>query len=122
MSTNHAFRIESSFEYHKDQSCDPDLAELLNQVYDHLTGALDWDHVSMVSEGEESFAVSLVGSPLPSETSEQTLLRAMSALRTAIHAVGCGTPDWPTENLHRPAESVVLKEQTFTPMEDLVDA
>jgi hypothetical protein len=87
-------RLEPEFHVTWSDGETPDLTELLDKVWLHLVQSLGVMGLTMSSEGEDKFSLSMMLDLEESEELEQALLRAMATIRTACHAEGASTPGW----------------------------
>lgn len=111
------YALDASFSFVATDPSDPELADWLDSVSDHLAelGASD---VSIVSESTSLvFTISLVVESATDEV-HAAVKDGIDTLRTAFHACGAGTPDWltPGEALGGVRISLVeSKQRVLTP-------
>lgn len=91
-----AIQMEADFTFIPGGDSARDLNEFLDQVYDHLTENLVCGPVNIVSDGAAEFTILLTTDEQDGELPEAAAHRAVSTIRTAFHAVGVSTKNWPT--------------------------
>lgn len=90
------YGLDASFKFTSVGDDAPLMEDWLDSVSDHLD-ELHAKDVSIVSEGESSaFTISLVVEVKDDAEIHDVVKVGISTLRTAFHACGAGTPDWPT--------------------------
>lgn len=88
--------VGADFHYRFTDPANADASAFFDDVVDHLQNKLDAEDVFLaVDHNSQTFRLSLlVGTP-PEDKVEQIIKLAMDAMRTAFHACGASTPDWP---------------------------
>lgn len=76
-----------------------DIADMFDDVVDHLRTKLGSTYATATILGAEGVAIVSVDVEAPSIDDAYT--KGASMIRAAVHAVGVGTPGWPSPSEHR---------------------
>jgi len=105
------YALDASFNFTTTDPSDPTMNDWLERVSDHLA-ELDTKDVSIVSETSSGgFTVSLVVEA-PEGEFHTVVQRGLDLLRTAFHACGGGTPEWPMPHEALGGVKIALVEST----------
>ena len=94
------YTLEADFQYIVEPQDALTMEQFLDLAYEHLVSELLVADLNIISEeATRSLSVSLSVSAPSGESVETTIGRGLGTLRTAFHACGAGTPNWPTTEL-----------------------
>jgi hypothetical protein len=110
VSTTPHIALEAAFQFDRTEASDPTMADWLEDVVEHLY-KLDARSLFVVSDDDQQkFVVSLTLEAPQGSTPESVADVGMTMIRTAAHACGAATPDWPTTTEVMPALRISLIE------------